>query len=294
MIKKGFSQLGIFFLTLLSFLPLTILYFVADLLYLMLYYVFRYRREVVRENLANAFPERTLKERIDIEKRFYRYLASLVVEIVKMVSISEKEIKKRFVFKHSELMESYLRRGESVLVCSAHYGNWEWGTLGIGLHFTGVHHPIYKPLSNPVFDQWFKRIRSRFGNELIAMRQTLRALRNSKGSASIFSFGNDQSPAREETHYWTHFLNQQTSVQLGIEKIAKMTNQPIFYLKTKHLKRGYYEVDCVPLCLDPALTAPYEITELHTRFLEKMIQERPAYWLWSHRRWKHQPKIDTP
>jgi KDO2-lipid IV(A) lauroyltransferase len=292
MIKKGFSYLGIFFLAVLSLLPLWILYIFGNVAYLLLYYVFGYRRKVVRENLSNAFPEKGTAEIITIEKRYYKYLADLIFEIVKMSAISEKEIRKRFVFKHTEQIETYLKKGQSVLICSAHYGNWEWGTLGIGLNFSAHHYPIYKPLSNPLFDNWFKKVRSKFGNRLIPMRQTLRSLQASKGSPSLFSFGNDQSPSKDELHYWTTFLNQPTSVQLGIEKIAKMTNQPIFYLKVNYVKRGYYAVDCVPLCLDPAATARYEITELHTRFLENIIKEEPAYWLWSHRRWKHRPKID--
>jgi len=290
MIKKGISHLGIFFLGVLSLLPLSALYILADGAYLLLYFVFGYRRKVVRENLLNALPDKTLEEILVIEKRFYRYLASLVFEIIKMSNISKKEIERRFVFKNKEQVREYLDRGESVLICSAHYGNWEWGTLGIGLNFSTDHYPIYKPLTNPVFDTWFKKVRSKFGNKLIAMRQTMRALQASKDKPSIFSFGNDQAPSKDESHYWTSFMHQPSSVQLGIEKIAKRTNQPIFYFKINVLKRGFYEVNCVPLCLNPAGTAEFEITEMHTRFLEEIIRAKPEYWLWSHKRWKYKPK----
>ncbi|KQN34648.1 lauroyl acyltransferase [Pedobacter sp. Leaf41] len=290
MIKKGISRLGIFFLGVLSLLPLPILYALADISYVLIYRVFGYRKKVVRTNLTRALPDKTLSEIQHIEKRFFKYLSTLIFEIVKMSSISEKEIEKRFVFRNKEIVQAYLDRGESILVCSAHYGNWEWGTLGIGLNFNADHYPIYKPLSNKTFDKWFKKVRSRFGNRLVPMRQTMRALSASKGAASIFSFGNDQAPSKDESHYWTSFLHQQASIQLGIEKIARKTNQPIFYFKVKVLKRGYYEVDCVPLCLNPSATEEFEITELHTRFLEEIIREEPAYWLWSHRRWKYKPK----
>lgn len=290
MIKKGISHLGIFFLCVLSLLPLSVLYILADGTYLLLYFVFAYRRSVVRTNLLNALPDRTLHEIVIIEKRFYRYLSSLVFEIVKMSSISKHEIKRRFVFKNKEQVQEYLDRGQSVLICSAHYGNWEWGTLGIGLNFSADHYPIYKPLTNPTFDTWFKKVRSKFGNRLIAMRQTMRALQASKDKPSIFSFGNDQAPSKDESHYWTSFMHQASSVQLGIEKIAKRTNQPIFYFKVNVLKRGFYTVDCVPLCLNPAETTEFEITEMHTRFLEEIIRAKPEYWLWSHRRWKYKPK----
>lgn len=293
MIKKGISHLGVFFLGIISLLPLPILYVFADVVFVLLYKVFKYRTKVVRENLINSFPRKSLPEILEIEQKFYRYLSGLIFEIVKMQTISEREIKKRFVFKNKSVVQSYLDKGQSVLICSAHYGNWEWGTMGIGLNFRADHYPIYKPLNNPTFDTWFKNTRSRFGNKLIAMRQTLRTLQEAKKRTTIFSFGNDQAPSKEESHYWTTFLNQPASVQLGIEKIAKRTNQPIFYFKINYLRRGYYSVDCVPLCLDPSKTTDYEITEMHTKFLESMIVENPAYWLWSHRRWKHKPEAKT-
>jgi len=293
MFEKAFSYLGILVLAVLSLLPLRVLYVFAKVIYFLLYHLFSYRRKVVRENLNNAFPEKKADEILKIEKQFYAYLANLMVEIIKMNTISKKELLKRYRFKNIELMESYFRKGESVLICSAHYGNWEWGNMAIGLTFSAQNYAIYKPLNNPLFNYWFEQIRSRFGNKMIAMRQTLRALK-ACDDPCIFSFGNDQAPSKDESHYWTTFLNQQSSVQLGIEKIAKKTNRPIFYLKISVIKRGYYEVDCVPLCLNPTATAAFEITELHTRFLEDFIKEEPAYWLWSHRRWKYKPEVKLP
>jgi KDO2-lipid IV(A) lauroyltransferase len=293
MLKRTFSHLGIFFLTALSLLPLPVLYGLARFAYFLLYRVFKYRRPVVRQNLKNSFPEKSAIELQHIEKEFYNYLADLVVEVIKMRTISERELRKRFVFKNKDLMEVYFSQGQSVLVCASHHCNWEWASVAIGLNFSATNHAIYKPLSNPIFDNWFRNMRGRFGTKMVAMRQTLRAVAGSNGEPSIFCFGSDQAPSKDESNYWTTFLNQQSSIQLGIEKIAKKTNQPIFYLKISRLKRGYYQMDCVPLVLEPKLTADFEITELHTQFLEQMIKEQPAYWLWSHKRWKHQPKFET-
>lgn len=289
MINKGLSKMGIFLLNMLSLLPLFILYRLADAFYVLIFYVFGYRRKVVKENLVNAFPEKTTTELYAIEKRFYKFFSSLFIEVIKMKSISEKELNKRVKFKNTDLVEAYLKNNESVIFCSSHYGNYEWVCMAIGLNFSGKHYPIYKPLSSEAFDSWFLNMRSKFGNHMVAMRQTLRAIQASKNEATMFTFGSDQAPSKDESNYWTMFLNQESSIQLGVEKIAKKTNRPVFYLKINHLKRGYYEVDCVPICLNPAETAEFEITEMHTHFLEDMIKEAPAYWLWSHRRWKYKP-----
>lgn len=294
MLQRVVSYIGVFFLYALSLLPMRVLYAISTFAYWMLYHVFGYRRAVVRENLNKAFPEKSKPEIDAIEKRYYKYLADLIFEIVKMSTISKKQLQKRFTFKNIDLINAYFDRGESVLACSAHYGNWEWGTLSLGLSLRGINYPIYKPLNNKIFDKWFYNIRTRFGNRLIAMRQTYRALSESKNEPTLFCFGSDQAPPKSESHYWINFLNQQTSIPLGIEKIALKTNRPVFYLKVKVLRKGYYEVDCVPLVLHPDQTTGHEITDIHASFLEDLIQEDPAYWLWSHRRWKHQPTSLLP
>ncbi|MFC3561572.1 lysophospholipid acyltransferase family protein [Pedobacter jamesrossensis] len=293
MIQKAISWLGIFFLSALSLLPLSILYVLADIFYIVIYHIFGYRRKVVRGNLMNAFPKKSMVEINSIEKKYYKFLSSLIFEVIKMKSISKTQLQKRVKFKNVDLVEAYLQNNESVLFCSSHYGNYEWVCMAIGLTFSGAHYPIYKPLSSEVFDNWFFNMRCRFGNRMVAMRQTLRAIQSSKGTANMFTFGSDQAPSKDESNYWTTFLNQEASIQLGIEKIAKKTNRPVFYLKISYLKRGYYEVDCVPICLHPKETAEFEITEMHTHFLEEMIKEQPAYWLWSHRRWKHKQDRKT-
>jgi len=290
MLAKGISYLGIFFLNALSLLPLRILHFFSALFYLLIYHVFGYRKNVVRENLVNSFPEKSAKEIKAIEQKFFKYLISLIFEVIKMNNISEEELKRRVKFKNVDLVEAYLQNNESVIFCSSHYGNYEWVCMAIGLTFSGNHYPIYKPLSSKAFDNWFLKMRSKYGTTMVAMKQTIRMIQATKNQATMFTFGSDQAPTRKDTKYWTTLLNQQTSIQLGVEKIAKKTDRPVFYLKTRYVKRGFYEVDCVPICLDPKNTVEYEITELHTRFLEDMIKEEPAYWLWSHRRWKRKPE----
>lgn len=289
MLQKIATYTGIFFLYLLSLLPMFLLYGVSNILFFLIYRVIGYRKNVVRSNLKNAFPCWTEHELKQYEKKYFAYLSDLIVEIIKLATISRKTLLKRYQFKNTHLINAYLDRGESVLVCSGHYGNWEGGTLAIGLHLNGPNYAIYKPLNNIIFDKWFRRIRTRFGNHLIPMRQTLRAINAAKDKASLFCFGNDQAPGRDESHEWITFLNQQTSFQQGVEKIAIKTGRPIFYIQVRVLKRGYYELDCVPLLENPATKNRHEITLLHARFLEQLIVNEPTYWLWSHKRWKHQP-----
>lgn len=286
MIIKGFSYIGTYFLYILSQFPLPILLFFARLWYYFIYHVIGYRKKVVRENLQKSFPEKSLKEIITIEKTFFKYLADLIFEIIKLNSISEKELRKRVKFNGLAQVEAYFERGESVLACTGHYGNWELCMLALGLNLSAPEYVIYKPLSNEIFEKWFQKWRTRFGNKFIPMRQTLRQIIATKDEATMFCFASDQTPVKEETQYSLQFLNQQTAVLLGLEKIALQTNRPIFYFDVIKVNLGYYEIDCLLLCEEPKATKEHEITNLLFEFLNKTIQREPAFWLWSHKRWK--------
>lgn len=290
MIKRGFAHLGVFFLYLLSLLPLPLLYFFARLLYYLLYYVIGYRKKVVRQNLVSSFPDKSAAEIKSIEKNYFKFLADLIFEIIKQSTISEKETLKRFTFSGAEQLENHFRNGESILACTGHYGNWELGTLALGLKTSAKTLVIYKPLTNKIFEQWINHLRTKYGNIFIAMRQTLRGMAAYKSEPTLLCFASDQAPTREETKYFVDFLHQPTAALLGVEKIAKSTNRPIYYFKVSVLKRGYYHVDVLPMCLNPSVMEPFEITNMHFNFLEKIINEQPQYWLWSHKRWKFKPE----
>jgi len=287
MIKKGFSHIGIFFLYLLAWLPLPVLQMISRLLYYPLYYLIGYRKKVVRENLEKSFPEKSRNEIIQIEKAYFRYFTDLVLEIVQMSAISRRALARRVTFKRLEEIEKHLKNGQGVLACTGHFGNWEICALALSAVLQGgTDYVIYKPLSNKVVEEWFLKMRTRFGAVFIAMRQTLRTVVATKDQPTLFCFASDQSPVRGEVQYTLPFLHQPTAALLGLEKIALQTNRPIIYFDVKVLKRGYYEVDCVPICPDPRQTKEHEITDLFFKLLEDSIRQAPPYWLWSHRRWK--------
>lgn len=280
------------FLTLISLLPFRMLYLLSDLLYVMLYYVLKYRRQVVADNLRNSFPEKSPEELVRIEKDYYAYLSDLMVESIKSITISESEIRKRFTLSGLELLTDKLNRGHSLIAISGHYGNWEWGALRIALAFEQKKLVVYKPLTDPLFDSFINRIRSRFGTEMISMKNTLRALTKYRKDPHLLILVGDQTPPREETQYFLSFLNQPTAVFLGAEKISERLSYPLVYFNIKRLKRGYYECSILPLIEDPA-DPEYPITHAHTRMLEEAIRREPAIWLWSHKRWKFKPEDIT-
>ncbi|MCJ8211143.1 lysophospholipid acyltransferase family protein [Mucilaginibacter sp. RS28] len=290
MIKKGLSSLGIFFLYLLSLLPFWLLYLIADFIYLVLYYLIGYRRKVVQENLANSFPDKSAAERSRIEKEYYHYLSELIVETVKLFTISAREIERRMEIKNPELLKDYFKQGRSIIGAVGHYGNWELGALSLGLVTDKRRIIIYKPLHDDVSERLFLKMRSRFGATLVAMRHTLRKMTEFRRELSFSVFVSDQTPVRHEAHYFTPFLNQPTAVFLGIEKIAKLFDSVVIFCDIRRVKRGKYQCTFVPLVEKPKETAEYEITELHVKYLENVIRQEPAYWLWSHKRWKFKPE----
>ena len=293
MIKTGLSRIGTFFLYLVSLLPFWFLYLVADLLFIILYHLVGYRRKVVQENLLNSFPGKSAAERKGIERKYYKYMADLMVETIKSVSMSKRSVQRRMICTNPEMMQHYFDQGKSILAAAGHYCNWEMATLSFGFLTDKRRVVVYKPQSNEVFTDFFNRTRSRFGATMVAMRQTLRKMIEYKNELSFSVLVSDQTPTLQDAKYWTTFLNQPTAVFLGIEKLTKVVDCVVIFYRIDLVKRGHYTYTFVPLVEEPKFSKPYEITEAHVRYLEKLIREKPEYWLWSHRRWKIKPPEDA-
>jgi KDO2-lipid IV(A) lauroyltransferase len=224
--KALFSAIA-FLIKLLSLLPFRLLYLLSDLLFFFLYYIIRYRRIVVQTNLANAFPGKSVEARQAIERRFYSFLADTIVESIKSLSITPKELKERYKFENLQDITKHIDAGRSVIAVSGHYGNWEWGPLGIALELNCDILVVYKPLSDKRFDDLVNSIRSRFGTIMVPMKHTLRKVTEYRDKPHVLVLVGDQTPTREESQYFTDFLNQPTAVFLGVEKIALKNKRPI-------------------------------------------------------------------
>lgn len=276
---------------LLSLLPLWLLYFVSDLLFLPTYYLARYRRKIVRRNLTGSFPEKDLKEIVRIEKRFYHFFCDYIVETIKLFSMSEEQMKRRMVFKGVDHIVSAMEKEDKnfCFVYLGHYCNWEWiASLPYWCPDDVKCGQIYHPLYNKAFDRLFLRLRNQFGGECIAMKETLRRIIEMKRAKQkcIIGFISDQAPKWNSIHHWCDFLHRETPVFIGTERIGKQVDALIYYADVKRTRRGYYLCEFKPLTHRPKEVPDYELTDRFTHLLEEMIKERPDFWLWSHKRWK--------
>ena len=276
---------------LIALLPLKILYFFSDILFLLTYYFPGYRKKTVLKNLRNAFPEKSETEIKVISKKFYHHFNDVLIEILKMIHLSPSELADRIKVKNPEVLNDLYSQNKSVIAVVGHYNNWEW-ILGTKPDVPYHSMAIYKPLNNKYFNKFIIRNRSRYGVELISMRETLRKILYYKkiNKVTLCAFITDQSPVWEETQYWGHFLNQLTPVYLGIEKMAIKTGQAVVFLHVHKIARGKYEMEVIRLFDNVDNVSPYEITNKHLSVLEKIITARPEYWLWTHRRWKLTPR----
>jgi len=283
-----FSYLAYAFCRFLSFLPLGVLYIFSDFVFFITYRVIGYRKQVVNQNLRNSFPEKSPEEIKKIRKEFYHHFCDSFVETIKLWNISKKNIMKRCVWKNPDFFEPYKAQGKSIIAVTGHYGNWEW-LSSLAIYDVGDFLPIYKPLHNKIFDQMYIKIREKLGAKTLAKNDTLRTMirHKNQGHFTVTAFIGDQTPNRRNLHYWTNFLNQDTPILQGTERIAKKLDQAVVYAKMTKIKRGYYEFEFISITDTPKETEENEITEIHTRLLEDIIRENPSYWLWSHKRWKH-------
>ncbi|WP_439181535.1 lysophospholipid acyltransferase family protein [Carboxylicivirga taeanensis] len=285
--KKLGNYFALGFLWLFSLQPFFILYLYSDLLYQIIRLI-GYRRHVINENLRYAFPEKTRDELREIRLKFYRGFCDILIETIKLQSMSERQIRKRVVFTNMDYVNQKAKENKDVVAIMGHYCCWEW-IPALSLYSDAVSCATYRPLKNKEFDKYMLKLRSRWGSLNFTMRNTMREIVKIKRQNKNFIIGliADQSPDRKTIQYWTKFLNQNTAVLLGPEKMAKAFKATVVFLKMTRVKRGYYRVDVIPLADQAELTKEYEITEMHLKCLEDIINEKPEDWLWSHKRWKY-------
>jgi len=269
----------------LAFFPLPILYLLADFLYFVAFRVVGYRKEVVWQNLKNSFPEKSDQELRKIQKEFYKHLAEVFIETLKVLQISEKELKKRVKSQNLHFLTQRLQEGRTVLVLTSHLFNWEWLS-----HITAIKQNfsvyfVYQPLRNTFFDKLMLTIRTRFGQKAIKMQNVLKDVLKNHNQARIVALLADQSPTGNEKDYWTNFLHQDTAFFAGTEKIALKLQLPVLFGGVRRLEKGYYELYFEEI-YHPKDLPNTNITETYVSLLEKQIRETPANWLWSHKRWK--------
>ncbi|HQM69944.1 MAG TPA: lysophospholipid acyltransferase family protein [Bacteroidales bacterium] len=271
-----------------TLLPLRVLYLFSDLLFPLVCYFPGYRRKVVAENLRNAFPGKNEKERAIIQRSFYRHFCDLAVEILKLTHMSDKQLMRRMTINNKALPDRLYNEGRDVVAVLGHYGNWEW--TSIMSRYTELRNvPIYKPLNNKHFDRFMLSLRIRNNCDPVPMSMVVREIiRNRKEKTlAMYGFISDQTPARAEIRYRTEFLNQDTPVFLGTEKIASKYDMAVVFINVQKVRRGYYTMTPELLFEHSAGQPEYLITRTHVKRLEEVIREKPEYWLWSHRRWKY-------
>jgi KDO2-lipid IV(A) lauroyltransferase len=282
------------FYLLVNLLPLRVLYVLSDFLYLILYYFPSYRRKVVGTNLKNAFPEKTDKELRDIERKFYKHLADMFIETFKAGFLSRKELERRFTVTGAEIVNRLYDEKRDIIAVLGHYNNWEMALL-LAEKIKPQPYVIYKPLQNKYFDRLINTQRTKHGMGITAMSMVIKVILQSRKDKinTISMILSDQTPPKNEIQYWTTFLNQDTPVYTGVEKIARKYNMAVVFFHIIKVKRGYYKLEIEKLVDNPDEMAENMITEAHVRRLEEIIREKPEYWVWSHRRWKHKKPVEN-
>ena len=274
---------------LLSLLPLRVHYVISDGMYLMLYRLLGYRRKVVRVNLRNAFPEKSEEELQRIERGFYHFFCDYLAESVKLMTISRENLRRRMVFKGTDIVDDVIEDGQSCAVFLGHLCNWEWVTsLPLWVTPKAQCGQIYHPIENHTFDRLFLRLRQRLGAVCIPMKDTLREIISyrRKNQPVVIGYIADQKPHWVNIHPWLDFLHHDTPVLTGTERIVKKVNHAVFFLDVRRVRRGYYEATFKLITREPHKMPDYEITDAYFQLLEDSIRRAPEFWLWSHDRWK--------
>lgn len=286
-------------LYIISLMPFWVLYGIADFIFVLVYYVVRYRRKIVDKNMRESFPELSDKELSKIARKFYRNFADYIVETIKLNHISDEEIKRRMVFKNMDIIDRLFDEKRSIVAYFSHCGNWEWvpsitlwsrHTTGKDVEFCQV----YRPLKNKWYDEYMLRLRSRFNSLSFKKKTVLRdlLLLRRREMPSITGFMSDQKPSKGDESHIVKFLNHPSAVITGTEQVARKLDMAVVYFDMHKLSRGHYELEVKLITDNTSTMKPMAITDTYVMLLEETIKRNPSIWLWTHNRWKH--KVELP
>jgi KDO2-lipid IV(A) lauroyltransferase len=281
------SYLGFrIFIAIFYLIPFWVIYLISDLLYYLLYYLIKYRRKTVRENIKIAYPDWKEKDRIILEKKFYRHLADIFMEGIKAINLSDKETIKRYKITTPEAPNIPYSKGSSSLFVGSHQNNWEYGALGCGLQIDPIAMVFYKPIKNPLINDYIRNSRKDKGTIMAPISETSEYFEKYYEQRPMYIMISDQSPSNVKDCHWIEFFGKETAVLHGPAKYAQKYNLPIYLIKTEKKKRGFYLVSARLLIENPIDYSQEEISRIFTEEIEKQIREAPEFWLWSHKRWK--------
>ncbi len=271
-----------------SMLPFPILYIFSDFVYFLIYYVIGYRKKTVRENLALALPHLSDRERLVIEKKFFSYMCDMFLEMIKTMTISKEEILKRYRFSNLDVYLDLEKKGKSIALMCAHYASYEWA-VSMNHHINHKGFGIYKKINNVYFDKLVHKIRSKHKAFLITTKETIPTIASNFRSKtlSLYGFASDQSPKLQSTFHWNKFMGIEVPVQTGAEMLSKKYDMNVIFLRTKRVKRGYYEGSFEIITENAKEVPSYEISDKFLALVEQQIYEAPEFYLWTHKRWKH-------
>ncbi|MEZ4859212.1 MAG: lysophospholipid acyltransferase family protein [Flavobacteriaceae bacterium] len=272
--------------------PFWLLYFVSDTIFLILYYLIGYRKKVVYSNLKLVFPEKSDIEIKKITKKFYRHLCDMMLESIKTLSISEEELKKRYVFTNVEEIHALENQNRSIILMCGHYASWEWSFI-LQKYINHKGYAVYKKIENKYFDRLIKRIRAKYNTHLITTKETIFTLgaEKSRGVLTINGFVADQSAKHWKAHHWQEFMGIKVPVITGPEMLAKKLDMAVVFFAVKKIKRGYYQTTFKTLTVEATKHPDFELTDTYLKLVEAQIREEPAYYLWTHKRWKYRDKV---
>ena len=279
-------------LWLISILPFRLLYMLSDGVYVLLYYVIGYRKKVVKDNLKLVFPEKSKQDINRISKKFYHHFCDMIFEAIKSLTISEKEILKRFKVTDIEDLKQYEASKQSVILMCGHYASWEW-SMSLQKHIDFIGYGVYKRLRNPYFDRLVKRVRGKHNSYLISTKDIIPTLVESKKAGKLFLCGMaaDQSPKLNKAYHWTEFMGVKVPCYTGSEMISKRLDLPIVFMAIKKVKRGFYEATFSTITKTPKNFKDYDLTDTFHKLVEAQIKTAPEYYLWTHKRWKHKDNV---
>jgi KDO2-lipid IV(A) lauroyltransferase len=276
-------------------LPWGLLYGVSSVLAFLARYVFRFRVAIARDNLSRCFPELTPRQINQLLGAYYRNLGQVVVEFIKIASLSAQQMRDHLTPIGFDQVRAETSAGRSVILVAAHQCNWEWAFHGTVLQMEVPVDAAYKPLHSPKADQELRKLRVRYGANLIAAKRLVREVISRRRQVQVHAVAMlaDQMPTSSQGRHWVNFLGRDTAFYPGPAEIARMTGYAAFFIAMRRERRSHYTLEVLPICAANERLDPQAFTARYAGLVEAQIRKNPAEWTWIHRRWKGERPADV-
>lgn len=248
----------------------------------------RPHRRIVQRNLKFAYPSWTERQTAAVARRVFQNLGMSIVEVLELRRLSRGDVLARCSLTGEDHLLRALAAGRGIVLVSGHLGNWEFGLQYLACRFATPIHLVVNPVGPRAIDAWFNRLRTRFGNRIIAKRKAFPAMRQAIREGGIVALMVDLSRLKQSVE--VAFFGRRARASHAAALLAARCGATVMPIFSHRTPEGRIAIELgPPLASQPLRNLREDLkrtTQLLTDRVEAAVRRHPDQYLWVQKRWK--------